>query len=106
MNKNAIIVLLLVMPTLCFAGIVKGRITEQGTNEPLTGATIVTQNGQGTTADLDGNYSLDLKNGTYTMTVHFTGYKPIINTSVPSSSTSFPRGNGHTSFSMPLKDLS
>ena len=73
-----ITVLFLLMPILSFAGIVKGRITEQGTGEPLTGATIVTQNGQGTTADIDGNYSLNLKNDTYTLTVRFIGYKPVI----------------------------
>ena len=71
-------VLFLLMPIPSFAGIVKGRITEQGTGEPLTGATIVTQNGQGTTADIDGNYSLNLKNDTYTLTVRFIGYNPVI----------------------------
>ena len=34
--------LLLIMPSISFAGIVKGKIIEQGTNEPLTGATILT----------------------------------------------------------------
>ena len=33
--------LLLIMPSISFAGIVKGKIIEQGTNEPLTGATIL-----------------------------------------------------------------
>ena len=70
--------LLLIMPSISFAGIVKGKIIEQGTNEPLTGATILTNDGQGTSADIDGNYSLKLKNGTYTLTVRFIGFKTMI----------------------------
>ena len=70
--------LLLIMPSISFAGIVKGKIIEQGTNEPLTGATILTNDGQGTSADIDGNYSLILKNGTYTLTVRFIGFKTMI----------------------------
>ncbi len=77
-----IAVLLLIMPAISFAGIVKGRIIEQGTNEPLTGAAIVTDDGQGTTADLDGNYSLTVKNGTYTLTVRFIGFKTIVKENV------------------------
>lgn len=30
---------------------------------------------QGAVADLDGNYTLELKNGTYTLTVRYIGYK-------------------------------
>ena len=63
--------LLLIMPSI-------GKIIEQGTNEPLTGATILTNDGQGTSADIDGNYSLKLKNGTYTLTVRFIGFKTMI----------------------------
>ena len=66
------------MPSISFAGIVKGKIIEQGTNEPLTGATIVANDGQGTSADIDGNYSLKLQNGTYTLTVRFIGFKTMI----------------------------
>ena len=74
--------LLLIMPSISFAGIVKGKIIEQGTNEPLTGATIVANDGQGTSADIDGNYSLKLKNGTYTLTVRFIGFKTMIKENV------------------------
>ena len=74
--------LLFIMPSISFAGIVKGKIIEQGTNEPLTGATILTNDGQGTSADIDGNYSLKLKNGTYTLTVRFIGFKTMIKENV------------------------
>ena len=44
--------------------------------EPLTGATVqVSGTAQGAVADLDGNYTLELKNGTYTLTVRYIGYK-------------------------------
>ena len=45
------------------------------TKEPLTGATVqVSGTAQGAVADLDGNYTLELKNGTYTLTVRYIGY--------------------------------
>ncbi len=74
--------LLLIMPSISFAGIVKGKIIEQGTNEPLTGATIVANDGQGTSADIDGNYSLKLQNGTYTLTVRFIGCRTMVKDNV------------------------
>ena len=58
------------------AGTVKGTITDRQTKEPLTGATVqVSRTAQGAVADLDGNYTLELKNGTYTLTVRYIGYK-------------------------------
>ena len=58
------------------AGTVKGTITDRQTKEPLTGATVqVSGTAQGAVADLDGNYTLELKNGTYTLTVRYIGYK-------------------------------
>lgn len=47
------------------AGTIKGTITDRQTKEPLTGATVqVSRTVQGAVADLDGNYTLELKNGT------------------------------------------
>ena len=47
------------------AGTIKGTITDRQTKEPLTGATVqVSGTAQGAVADLDGNYTLELKNGT------------------------------------------
>ena len=54
------------------AGTIKGTITDRQTKEPLTGATVqVSGTAQGAVADLDGNYTLELKNGTYTLTVRY-----------------------------------
>ena len=61
------------------AGTIKGTVTDKQTREPLTGATIqIAGTTQGTVADVDGNYSLDVNNGTYTLAIKHVGYKDII----------------------------
>lgn len=61
------------------AGVVKGTITDKQSGEPLTGATVIaTENSVGTTADIDGNYELNLAAGTYTLTVRYVGYRSIV----------------------------
>ena len=60
------------------AGIVKGTIKDKQNSEPLTGATVVASGTTlGTTADVDGNYRLELPAGTYTLTVSYMGYKSV-----------------------------
>jgi outer membrane receptor protein involved in Fe transport len=54
---------------------VKGIIKDDVTNEPIIGATISYVSGKGTQTDLDGNYLLKLKNGSYTFTISYLGYK-------------------------------
>ena len=61
------------------AGTIKGTVTDKQTREPLTGATIqIAGTTQGTVAGVDGNYSLDVNNGTYTLAIKYVGYKDII----------------------------
>ena len=61
------------------AGTIKGTVTDKQTREPLTGATIqIAGTTQVTVADVDGNYSLDVNNGTYTLAIKYVGYKDII----------------------------
>ena len=61
------------------AGTIKGTITDRQTREPLTGATVqIAGTTQGAIADIDGNYSLDVKNGTYTLSIKYVGYKDIV----------------------------
>src|SRR5699024_2827050 len=48
------------------------------TKEPLTGATVqIAGTTTGTVADVDGNYTLTLSNGTYTIEVKYIGYKTL-----------------------------
>jgi len=56
---------------------VKGTVYDEN-KKPLTGASIlVKENKVGTTTDFDGNFSLKLAKGTYTLEVSFLGYKTI-----------------------------
>lgn len=58
------------------AGILGGRITDSQTGEPLIGATISAEGTtRGAVADLDGNYRLELPQGTYTLLVQYVGYR-------------------------------
>ncbi|HEY4063016.1 MAG TPA: SusC/RagA family TonB-linked outer membrane protein [Puia sp.] len=58
---------------------IKGVITDARNKEPLAGATIRLEGtNYATTADLQGAYTLNatVKDGTYTLTISYTGYKP------------------------------
>ena len=62
-----------------YAGVVVGTVTDKQTKEPLTGATIKVENSSmGAVADLDGNYTLELQNGNYTLIANYVGYQQIV----------------------------
>lgn len=74
----SIFILLTLFSLGATAGIIKGTIIDKQTKEPLTGATVqLAGSTTGGVADMDGNYSLTIKNGTYTVTVKYIGYKTI-----------------------------
>lgn len=56
-------------------GVITGSLKEKGSGAPLIGANIYlkTDLTVGTTADLDGNYSLELDTGKYTLMYSYTG---------------------------------
>ena len=55
--------------------IIKGKVTD-ATNEPLVGVTIRVKNGnEGTTTDMVGNYSIQLKNKNSELQFCYIGYK-------------------------------
>ena len=57
------------------AGIVRGTVFDETTNEPLIGASVRVQSSQtGTTTDIDGHYSMNIKNGAYHIMVSYIGY--------------------------------
>lgn len=65
------------------AGVIRGVIKDKQNSEPLVGATVVlSENSRGTTADVDGNYALEVPAGTYTMIVRYVGYETIEEKSV------------------------
>lgn len=71
-------ILLLLFGTAAMAqrGIIKGRITDQKSKEPLTGATIiVTGTNNAAATDLSGAYQFYVNSGTLNLTVRYLGYK-------------------------------
>ena len=84
LGKVFFFILLLVLSTMtAMAGNIKGTVLDKQTKEPLTGATIqITGTAQGVVADIDGNYTLNVNDGTYTITVRYIGYKDILLNSI------------------------
>lgn len=61
------------------AGIVRGKVTDMQTKEPLTGSTIQVEGRTiGAVADLDGSYTLDLPKGSYKLIVNYIGYQQMV----------------------------
>jgi len=57
-------------------GFLRGKIIDEKTGEELIGATVlVTGTTNGTTTDFDGNYSLELEEGTYNITFSYISYQ-------------------------------
>jgi len=56
--------------------LIKGTITDRKTGEPLTGAAVQIEGTTlGTTADIDGNYEIKVKPGTYNLLISYVSYK-------------------------------
>ena len=89
LGKVIFLILFLTLSTMAaFAGTIKGTIKDKQTKEPLTGATVqIAGSAQGVIADIDGNYTLEAKNGTYTLEVRYVGYVDLRVTDVKVSST-------------------
>lgn len=61
------------------AGIVKGRVYDSATNEPLIGATVIAGNHtQGASTDIDGHYTLQLTAGKYDFAIKYIGYRDTV----------------------------
>lgn len=84
LGKVFFFILLLVLSTMtAMAGNIKGTVLDKQTKEPLTGATIqITGTALGVVADIDGNYTLNVNDGTYTITVRYIRYKDILLNSI------------------------
>lgn len=59
---------------------ISGVITDKASGESLIGATVIYAVGQGTVADIDGGYQLELPFGEYEFTVQYTGYDKLVKT--------------------------
>lgn len=57
------------------AEVIRGTIFDKTTKEPLIGATVRVQSSRtGTSTDIDGCYSLNIKDGIHNITVSYIGY--------------------------------
>ena len=56
---------------------VQGVVKDVLTNEPIIGAIVRYSESKGTTTDIDGNYTLILDSGNYSIKVSYVGYKNI-----------------------------
>lgn len=74
---TAVLVLGLTVNVMAQSGQIVGTILEEGTNEPLIGATIqILGTSQGAAADFDGRFRiLNVRPGTYTLEVRYIGYQ-------------------------------
>jgi len=78
--RNCIAILgcfLLISFGLNAQNIVEGVLTDAENGETLIGASVLVQElGNGAITDFDGNYRLDLKDGTYNLTFSYVGFTP------------------------------
>ena len=67
-------------PLAAQTGVIQGTITDKGTSETLIGAAVIYEEGHGGITDIDGHYSLELPQGTYTLKATYVGYEPMTKT--------------------------
>jgi hypothetical protein len=78
MQKTLTLLLLMIFPLAAFAGILKGKVTDDK-GEALPFAIIFIKGSTtGTSANVNGEYQLSLNAGTYQITAQYIGYKQTI----------------------------
>ena len=79
LGKVFFLILFLILSMMAAtAGTIRGTVIDKLTREPLTGATIqLAGSSQGTIADMDGRFVLEVKKGTYTLIIRYVGYQDI-----------------------------
>lgn len=76
LNLSWVIALIVSVSAFAQTGTLTGQITDADTGEPIIGAAVYIESLQrGTTSNIDGEYTLDLPVGTYTLTARFLGYR-------------------------------
>ena len=68
---------------LLYAGVsqsqsIYGLITDKSSGEALIGANIITENNQGVASDINGQYTLNLQEGSHRITFKYIGYNDVI----------------------------
>ena len=84
--KRVLFILFLFISSAIYAGVIKGKVTDVKSGEPLVGATVtLTQNGKtfSTKTALDGSYVFkNILEGNYTISINYIGYKEFRNDKV------------------------
>ena len=81
MHRQLILFLLLIPLGIRAQHTVSGTITDKATGETLIGATVLdTRSGKGTTTNVNGRYTLTLKDNTATLRITYVGYEAIYDT--------------------------
>lgn len=76
-NRSLIVLLFSIFAQITFAQAgIQGKVMDKKYKEPLTGAAILIEGTtNGTTADIDGNYTLNVNPGKYTLVISYVSYK-------------------------------
>lgn len=74
---SLLLVLLFSSASFAQQGTFQGVVIDGTTEEPLIGANVIYGSGMGTVTDIDGQFSLSLDYGQYTITVSYVGYESV-----------------------------
>src|SRR5438105_4919127 len=82
-KKLGCLALIIIISTSAFAGVIKGRVTDARTGEPLAGATVELVNNDTrlfSTVNLDGSYIIkNVAAGNYSLSIKSLGYNTVKN---------------------------
>ncbi|MBI2967502.1 MAG: TonB-dependent receptor [Bacteroidetes bacterium] len=70
-----IFIILITSPAFSQQGVIKGTVTDKNTGETLINANVLFGEGKGVTTDMDGNFSIEVPNGEYSLTISYIGFK-------------------------------
>ena len=78
MRKYLSVVLLLISFSSVLSQKISGIVIDENTREPLIGVNVILSNTNGTTTNIDGKFSLELKENERTITFKYIGYESIV----------------------------
>ena len=78
MRKYLSIVVLLISFSSALSQKISGIVIDENTREPLIGVNVILSNTNGTTTNIDGKFSLQLKENERTITFKYIGYERIV----------------------------
>ena len=78
MRKYLSIVVLLISFSSALSQKISGIVIDENTREPLIGVNVILSNTNGTTTNIDGKFSLQLKENERTITFKYIGYESIV----------------------------